>query len=134
VAVPLAQQARVRIGSAVAELRELQRDDVEVLEVVRDRVRHLIASQLQPERLASGEQLVPVRLPLLEADDDRPAVRQRVGSAHVDEWILDQLSVADQSRHATFSCAPYTASLNGSMPTRRYVSRKRDRKSTRLNS
>src|SRR5690606_8306229 len=99
---PLAQDPRVRIGASVAELRKLERDDVEMREVIRDRFRRLIAAELDPERLAARDQRVAMRLPLLERDDHRP-VGNLGRTGRVRERIVEELAVLDQPAHAAAS-------------------------------
>ena len=92
VPVALAQQPRIGVRTAVAELRKLERDDIEVREVGRNLVRHLVAAQLDAERLAAHDKGIALGAPLLEAHDDRAVRRQRLLGAYVDERVLDELA------------------------------------------
>ena len=69
--VTFAQQPRVRVGTTVAKLRKLQRDDRKVIEVCGDELRRLIAAQTNAEQRIARKKVGAVRLPLLQADDDR---------------------------------------------------------------
>src|SRR5690606_25814019 len=119
IAEPLAQNARVRIGAPVAELRKLERDDVEMRELVRDRFRRFVAAKLDAYRVPARGERVAVRAPLLEGNDDGAVVGNLVRSRHVRERVVDEIAVSNQPAHAAASSAPYTACLNGSSPTRR---------------
>src|SRR3546814_5353627 len=64
------QQARIGIGTAVAEARELQGDELEVAEILGDAGRRLIALQAQAEAAIVAAQPLAPRLPLLQRHDD----------------------------------------------------------------
>src|SRR3546814_16632534 len=81
-----AQQARIGIGTAVAEARELQGDELEVAEILGDAGRRLIALQAQAEAAIVAAQPLAPRLPLPQRHDDvapwtigRAQCRERVG-------------------------------------------------------
>src|SRR5205814_3509058 len=75
VAVALAQQARDRVAAPVAELREIDRDDLEAREVGRDRGRILVAVEPYAQTAGEREQVRTPLGPEPERNDDVAALR-----------------------------------------------------------
>src|SRR6185503_12839907 len=104
--VALAQEPRIRVRAPVAKLRELERDDLEVRDIRGDELRRLITVQPDAERRTALQQLVAMRFPLVEADDDGPRGRYGFRAARVDERARHELTVLDERHQAAWLSAP----------------------------
>src|SRR3546814_19501021 len=85
------------MGTAVAEARELQGDELEVAEIHGDAGRRLIALQAQAEAAIVAAQPLAPRLPLLQRHDDVAPWKIALGHRDVfGQWppgLLGQLAV-----------------------------------------
>ena len=80
----------------------------------------LLAREANAQGLATLEQLLVLGLPALEVHDDRTCRRKLSISLDIYEGIVDEFVFFNQSHYATSLFSElYTASLNGSIPTRR---------------
>ena len=95
VAMALAQEPRIGIGTAIAIDRKFERDHRKLVEIVRDGRGLLTAFQAHTEQCVARRQRVALLLPALEADDDR-AIRQGVLVPDGREIVRDELPVPNE--------------------------------------
>ena len=86
-----------------------------------DELRRLIAVQANAERRAALQELVAVRLPLVEAHDDGPRRRNRLRALASTNELVDELTVLDRAplgRLAFFAVDGALERLDADAPVR----------------
>lgn len=95
VAEPLPKQASRREGASVCELRKLDGDDVEVLEVALDVAQVLLPRDHDTEAPVAGEERVAVGAKTLERDEDVTLRRRVLVVRQPPVRVLDDLALLD---------------------------------------